>query len=153
MYRILTLEVPRNLIRSPQPSIKTSSGQQKHIQNQIVNSTETSKKICLDFSSVLSLLMAWNRSVQSGRWHRKRSRHSRCMRNPQFYVSGKRPIIWSTTSITSIIKCAYPFPKFGNGSVILFHTLLGVLLISWLLMPWRRKEPGHQQPWYCIIYP
>ena len=25
--------------------------------------------------------------------------------------------------------------------------------ISWLLMPWRRKEPGHQQPWYwlCII--
>ena len=20
--------------------------------------------------------------------------------------------------------------------------------ISWLLVPWRRKEPGHQQPWY-----
>ena len=26
------------------------------------------------------------------RWRAKRSRHSRCMRNPQFYVSGKRPI-------------------------------------------------------------
>ena len=26
------------------------------------------------------------------RWRRKRSRHSRCMRNPQFYVSGKRLI-------------------------------------------------------------
>ena len=26
------------------------------------------------------------------RWRRKCSRHSRCMRNPQFYVSGKRPI-------------------------------------------------------------
>ena len=23
-------------------------------------------------------------------------------------------------------------------------------LISWLLMPWRRKEPGHQQPWYWL---
>ena len=22
------------------------------------------------------------------------------------------------------------------------------LSISWLLMSWRRKEPGHQQPWY-----
>ena len=27
------------------------------------------------------------------RWRGKRSRHSRCMRNPQFYVSGKRPMI------------------------------------------------------------
>ena len=23
--------------------------------------------------------------------------------------------------------------------------------ISWLLMSWRRKEPGHQQPWYWPI--
>ena len=28
------------------------------------------------------------------RWRGKRSRHSRCMRNPQFYVSGKRPMAW-----------------------------------------------------------
>ena len=28
-------------------------------------------------------------------WRGKRSRHSRCMRNPQFHVSGKRPIGWS----------------------------------------------------------
>ena len=27
-----------------------------------------------------------------GRWRGKRSRHSRRMRNPQFYVSGKRPM-------------------------------------------------------------
>ena len=26
------------------------------------------------------------------RWRRKRSRHTRCMHNPQIYVSGKRPI-------------------------------------------------------------
>ena len=27
-----------------------------------------------------------------GRWRRKRYRHSRCMPNPQFFISGKRPI-------------------------------------------------------------
>ena len=27
------------------------------------------------------------------RWRGKCSRHSRCMRNPQFYVSGKRPMV------------------------------------------------------------
>ena len=38
------------------------------------------------------------RSLPSGflwsRWQGKRSRHSRRMRNPQFYVSGKRPMVW-----------------------------------------------------------
>ena len=24
--------------------------------------------------------------------------------------------------------------------------------ISWVLMPWRRKEPGHQQPWYLLCW-
>ena len=28
------------------------------------------------------------------RWRGKRTRHSRCMRNPQFCVSGKRPMAW-----------------------------------------------------------
>ena len=32
------------------------------------------------------------------RWRRKRSRHSRLMRNPQFYVSGKRPMQLTTLS-------------------------------------------------------
>ena len=35
------------------------------------------------------------------RWRGKRSRHSRCMRNLQFYVSGKRPI---STDITFDVK-------------------------------------------------
>ena len=51
----------------------------------------------------------WNR------WRGKRSRHSRCMRNPQFYVSGKRPMgvnwlvrrwktsIWQTYRPTNLI--------------------------------------------------
>ena len=25
--------------------------------------------------------------------------------------------------------------------------------IPWLLMAWRHKEPGHQQPWYWLSYP
>ena len=24
--------------------------------------------------------------------------------------------------------------------------------ISWVLMSWRRKEPGHQQPWYLLCW-
>ena len=31
------------------------------------------------------------------RWWGKRSRHSQCMRNPQFYVSGKRPMLMRHT--------------------------------------------------------
>ena len=31
------------------------------------------------------------RGFHWSRWRGKRSRHSRCMRNPSFYVSGKRP--------------------------------------------------------------
>ena len=41
------------------------------------------------------------------RWRGKRSRHSRRMRNPQFYVSGKRPIASvfqpGETSITELV--------------------------------------------------
>ena len=38
------------------------------------------------------------------RWRRKRSRHSRCMRNPQFFVSGKRAMALSRTSSTALMK-------------------------------------------------
>ena len=31
--------------------------------------------------------------IANPRWRGKRSQHSRCMRNHQFYVSGKRPIV------------------------------------------------------------
>ena len=47
--------------------------------------------------------MPW--SLASGflwsRWRGKRSRHYRCMRNPQFYVSSKRPIAGKAGSWTS----------------------------------------------------
>ena len=54
-------------------------------------------------------------SLSSGflwsRWRQKRSRHSRCMRNPSFYVSGKR-----TTECT---RCAekYITEHFGYGQL------------------------------------
>ena len=43
--------------------------------------------------------------ITNPRWRRKRSRHSRRMRNPQFYVSGKRPItgaLWGD-SVRSLV--------------------------------------------------
>ena len=27
------------------------------------------------------------------------------------------------------------------------------LSIPWILVAWRRQDPGHQQPWYCLITP
>ena len=49
--------------------------------------------------------------IANPRWRGKRSRHSRCMRNPQFYLSGKRPIQDDTcialhTSTICILSCS-----------------------------------------------
>ena len=38
----------------------------------------------------------------------------------------------------------------GFGYVIVYSTAIFQETISWLLMPWRRKKPGHQQPWYWL---
>ena len=47
------------------------------------------------------------------RWRGKRSRHSRRMRNPQFYVSGKRPMTSPAVlnSYDDVIKWKY-FPRY-----------------------------------------
>ena len=50
------------------------------------------------------------------RWREKRSRHSRRMRNPQFYVSGKRPMSWDMFEAPAISS--------------LWHVTLGRYLIS-----------------------
>ena len=43
--------------------------------------------------------------IANPRWRGKRSRHSRCMRNPQFYVSGKRPNgLWKYTGKTDMCQ-------------------------------------------------
>ena len=42
------------------------------------------------------------------RWREKRSRHSRRMRNPQFWVSGKRPMVPETFGI-ALVHTRYPY--------------------------------------------
>ena len=41
-----------------------------------------------------------------------------------------------STQVLKILPQVRPGPIYSTQS------------ISWLLMSWRRKEPGHQQPWY-----
>ena len=54
--------------------------------------TERARRTCRDtLPGSLTSGFLWSR------WRRKRSRHSGCMRNPQFYVSGKRPVGRSTS--------------------------------------------------------
>ena len=59
------------------------------------------------------------------RWRGKRSRHSRCMRNPQFYVSGKRPmrgwLYWLSRISTN------DFSVFRRGGWIISH--VGIYMI------------------------
>ena len=56
----------------------------------------------------------WNR------WRRKRSRHSRRMRNPQFCVSGKRPMGLRFKSINSVSTightCIFITPSINTGN-------------------------------------
>ena len=63
--------------------------------------------------------------IASSRWRRKGSQHSRRMRNPQFYTSGKRPIWlnWTAFEITrfrsnhvlcfSLNTVIYSYPRFN----------------------------------------
>ena len=47
------------------------------------------------------------------RWRGKRSRHSRRMGNPQFYVSGKRPMVWRLHAVWK--HCVlYQLPSTGS---------------------------------------
>ena len=43
-------------------------------------------------------------------WQGKRSRHSRRMHNPQFYVSGKRPMAAHFLNVVGSKQCLSPFP-------------------------------------------
>ena len=57
------------------------------------------------------------------RWCWKRSGHSRCMRNPQIYVSGKRPMWYRVHYVTFRMK--------------------QIPLIAWFMGPiWGRQDPG-----------
>ena len=49
--------------------------------------------------------------IANPRWRGKRSRHSRCMRNPKFYVSVKRPIATFSFNVLTRSWC----PNVGTG--------------------------------------
>ena len=48
--------------------------------------------------------------------------------------------------ISYIGFCSMEEDKIHNGATLRIAS--PILLIPWLLMPWRLKEPGHQQAWY-----
>ena len=63
-------------------------------------------------SQTTMILSKYPAVIQAGianpRWRGKRSRHSRHMRNPQFYVSGKRPIgRWFSVSKSRVMNWAF----------------------------------------------
>ena len=73
------------------------------------------------------------------RWRGKRSRQSRRMRNPQFYVSGKRPIWLNPKHMSKIIH--YQTAKFRN----LMYNDLGAFCMHTQNTPWlyeNVKLPG-----------
>ena len=76
---------------------------------------------CMLGSLTSSFLWSW--------WRGKRSRHSRCMRNPQFYVSGKRPMggtcqvyqVSTTQPIQGHERCFTTFDMLPKRVFVLSH--------------------------------
>ena len=60
---------------------------------------------CITCVTHLPRCMPW--SLTTGflrsRWQGKRSRHSRCMRDPEFYASGKRPVELSSSVVRKFV--------------------------------------------------
>ena len=79
------------------------------------------------------LLVKWS-------WHASRhvvgrSRYSRQMRNPQFYVSDKRPIAADNIAITTFV-----WPGKDNGlSLMIINVMLSIMLVFWLHIPSKHR--------------
>ena len=86
------------------------------------------------------------------RWRRNRSRHSRRMRNPQFYASGKRPmlyVIWHWCGYTQTQSIAHVL-----GNVLLccwMSFFLFSSLILYLIMCFRLMTSGAEHWWCCYV--
>ena len=66
--------------------------------------------------------------IANSRWRGKRFRHSRRMRNPQFYVSGKRPVVMTWASVYLI---RVYFWKKINRALFLKNRAYHQLVYSW----------------------
>ena len=88
------------------------------------------------------------------RWWGKRSRHSRCMRNPQFYLSGKRPIRCKTTLYTtdlSRLAIVYQLHTSSEQANDNHLTSLGSIsqeFIQWSSVNELAEHSVHHSNWY-----
>ena len=57
--------------------------------------------------------------IANPRWRGKRSRHSRRMRNPQFYISAKRPIVIIGLSVQSVRLCTRWYLTINGTSLVI----------------------------------
>ena len=65
-----------------------------------------------------------------GQWRGNRSRHSRRMRNPQFYVSGTRHMAWHRTGITIAIMTRFYTATPSNRARIRTGPMFGAAINS-----------------------
>ena len=86
-------------------------------------------------------------------WRGKRSRHSRRMHNPQFYVSDKRPLA-SSAHVTTLYlgKFCCKFKDLPWQHLFICHWF-SFVMIDWRLIPRFRSSWLHQRLAKCITAP
>ena len=80
---------------------------------------------CVTYVSRCMLLSLTSGFLWS-RWRGNRSRQSRCMHNPQFYVSGKRPMVTkiSNQRVTSLLYICSKTQPTATLFTVIFQSLL-----------------------------
>ena len=100
-----------------------------------------------------------------GRWRGKRFRHFRCRCNPQFYVSGKRPVMYSIPAMACVVCNGFSNAHGGNFDdryikrvQCLFKTLLSFqyAFLIWLrhsmsMALTERSKGHHLSPWSDML--
>ena len=86
-------------------------------------------------------------SIANQLWRGKRSRHSRRMRNPQVYLSGKSPCRDSSVLLSKWITTVLNCVTFASQAT--YHPLIDSLLVIIIA---GRKHHYHYHYFYIIIY-
>ena len=76
--------------------------------------------------------------IANPRWRGKRSRHSRRMHKSQFYVSGKRPMLWTTQAPVSYHKLHFtiPYDTLARIYLVIYITITTIDWEAMLNIPW-----------------
>ena len=87
--------------------------------------------------------------IVNPRWRRKRSRHSLRLRNPHFYVSGKRPLAASISPIGYILlrQCLI-----YNPHDMSFSKNYGCMIIRWAMFSWLKWYLCTWYDFFSLIY-